>query len=803
MNRLLYYQQDFTNFENRKQKYHTTLNIMKNYLIAGIFLLANVGGHISYAQPLKLNPDNIDEIVNAMTLEEKSKLVVGCGRSVAFLAAFGGNGMIGQHSDIVSGAAGSTYAIDRLGISATVVADGPAGLRISPTRDNTDKTFYCTGFPVGISLASSWNVDLVKEVGAAIGNEVLEYGVDVLLAPGMNLHRSPLCGRNFEYYSEDPLVTGKIAAAYINGVQSNGVGTSIKHYAANSQETNRKGVNDVIAQRPLRELYLKGFEIAVREAKPWTVMSSYNLLNGEYTQESRDLLTTVLRDEWGFDGIVMSDWTDWAATRSQAKEILAGQDLKMPGSQVLTDEIANAVKNGDVSMADLDKCVKRMLEYIVRTPRFKGYKFSENPDLKKHAEVTRQSATEGMVLLKNDKETLPMKNVENVAVFGINSYDFIAGGTGSGNVNKAYVVDLMEGLTNAGLKPTEDLADLYKSYKTYQEAKNAAVGTRSSMLGKPVLPEMEVSRNIIDIQARKADMAILTIGRQAGEGRDRAIDDDFNITVLERQMLSDICDAFHMLGKKVVVILNMGNAIETASWKGLPDAILMAWQPGQEGGNSVADVLIGKSNPSGKLTMTFPINCLDEPSSFNFPIGVQSTSAAGGAQRKNIDYTLHAEGMDVGYRYFNTNNVNVSYPFGFGLSYTTFAYSKPSVKANGDGFIASVTVTNTGKVAGKEVVQLYVSAPAGGLEKPACELKSFTKTRELKPGESQTLTFPVDAYTLASFNESTSSWETASGTYTLGFASNVEDVRQSATFNMKKQYSWKVANVLAPNMELK
>ncbi len=773
---------------------------MKQAIFSIFLLIVTATGAI--AQNLKLNENNIDEIVNALTLEEKSKLLVGCGRSVAFLAAFGGNGMIGQHSDIVSGAAGSTFEIERLGITPTVVADGPAGLRISPTREGTDRTFYCTGFPVGISLASSWNTELVREVGAAIGNEVLEYGVDVLLAPGMNLQRSPLGGRNFEYYSEDPLVTGKIAAAFINGVQSNGVGTSIKHYAANSQETNRKGVNDVVSQRPLRELYLKGFEIAVREAHPWTVMSSYNLLNGEYTQESYDLLTTILRDEWGFDGIVLSDWTDKAETRSAAREIHAGQDLKMPGAPVLSEDIVAAVKEGRVSMEDVDLCVKRMLQYIVRTPRFKGYKFSENPDLKAHAAITRQSATEGMVLLKNDKGTLPIKSAEKIAVFGITSYDFIAGGTGSGNVNKAYVVDLIEGLNNAGLKPSESLADLYMAYKDFQETKNAAYGQRSTILGKPVLPEMEIDRRLIDLQAAQTDMAILTIGRQAGEGRDRAIDDDFNLTRLERQMMSDICDAFHLQGKKVVVILNMGNAIETASWKGMPDAILMAWQPGQEGGNSVADVLVGKSNPSGKLTMTFPVNCMDVPSSFNFPIGAQPAAGGAAGNRKNYDYTLHSEGMDVGYRYFNTNNVEVSYPFGFGLSYTTFAYGKPTVKAVADGFEAAVTVTNTGKVAGKEVVQLYVSAPEGGLEKPSAELRSFAKTRELQPGESQTLTFKVDTYTLASFNEVTSSWETAAGRYTLLFASNVEDVRQTAVFTLKKPAAWKAADVLAPDRPL-
>ena len=291
--------------------------IMKKEILTICVIL--FGSISAITAQVKLQTDNVDEVLKAMTLEEKAMLVVGGNRQIA--ATSDNNGMIGGHAQRVPGAAGATQAIPRLGIPSSVLTDGPAGVRISPKRDNDTNTYFCTGFPVGTALACTWNTQLIEEVGKCIGNEVLEYGCDVLLAPGMNIHRSPLCGRNFEYYSEDPFVTGKTAAAYVRGVQSQGVGTSIKHYAANSQETNRMGVDEVISQRALREIYLKGFEIAVREAAPWTVMSSYNRLNGPFTQENRELLTTILRDEWGFNGIVMTDWT---GIRNTAAQIQAG-----------------------------------------------------------------------------------------------------------------------------------------------------------------------------------------------------------------------------------------------------------------------------------------------------------------------------------------------------------------------------------------------------------------------------------------------------------------------------------------------
>ena len=767
----------------------------KTIVTACAILLGSIG---TMTAQVRLQANNVDEVLKVMTLEEKAMLVVGGNRQIASTE---NNGMIGGHAQRVPGAAGTTQAIPRLGIPSTVLTDGPAGVRINPRRDNDANTYFCTGFPVGTALACTWNTQLVEEVGKCIGNEVLEYGCDVLLAPGMNIHRSPLCGRNFEYYSEDPIVTGKIAAAYVRGVQSQGVGVSVKHFAANSQETNRMGVDEVMSQRALREIYLKGFEIAVRESAPWTVMSSYNRINGPFTQENRELLTTILRDEWSFDGIVMTDWT---GLRNTAAQIQAGNDLMEPGADSQIKDIMDKVKSGVLKESDLDICVKRILQYLTKTPAFRAYKYTNKPDLKAHADVTRRSATEGMVLLKNDGQALPMSNTKTVSVFGITSYDFIAGGTGSGDVNKAYTIDMMQGLTEAGLKVNTKLANLYKSYKDYQTSLTAAAPARGGWFwGKAVLPEMAVSRPIINVQAQESDLAIITLGRQAGEGSDRQVDDDFTLTDVERQLITDVCNAFHLANKPVVVVLNMGNVIETASWKSMPDAILLAWQPGQEGGYSVADVLTGKAYPSGKLTMTWPNNLIDLPSSASFPnVRPAAPRGRGNNKAEFQDYTKHTEDINVGYRHFTTTKESVSYPFGFGLSYTTFAYSKPVVKATKDGLTATITITNTGKRAGKEVVELYVSAPAGGLEKPARELKAFAKTRELQPNQSETLTMNLSLYDLASYNETTQAWETAAGKYTIGFGASVEDIRTTAPFNLSKQQSVKCHDVMKPNMQL-
>ena len=744
------------------------------------------------AQP-QLREDNVEEVLKAMTLQEKATLLVGGARSAIV------NGVTTGVAANVPGAAGNTRPIERLGIPSTVLADGPAGLRIQPTRQGDSNTYYCTGFPVGTLLASSWDVDLVKSMTRAMGNEVLEYGVDVLLAPGMNIHRNPLCGRNFEYFSEDPLLSGKMAAAYVKGIQSNGVGTSIKHYAANNQETNRNEDDAVISQRALREIYLKNFEIAVKEAQPWTVMSSYNKLNGDYTQQSEGLLTTVLRDEWGFTGIVMTDWGNKAGTVKSAK---AGNDLMEPGNQNEIDRIVAGVQDGTISQEELDRNVRNMLNYIVRTPRFKGYQFSNKPDLKAHAALARRVAGESVVLLRNEA-ALPLKGTEKVALYGVSSVDFVAGGTGSGDVNKAYVVNMVEGMRNAGFTLDKSLVDYYYAYKAYDKAQKGLNNSGFSWFFSRKLSEVAIPADAIAAESKANDVAVVVLGRNAGEGADRKMMDDFELTAVERELLQNVSTSFHARGKKVIVVLNVGGVIETNSWKNLVDAIVLPWSPGQEGANAVADVLIGKVNPSGKLPMTFPVNFMDHPSSANFPYNYQqgaSRAFSWGPRQpqKDVDYTNYEEGIWVGYRHFVTRGVEVSYPFGFGLSYTTFAYSKPTVKAVDDGFQASITVTNTGSVAGKEVVELYVSAPAGGLDKPARELKAFAKTRELKPGESQTLTLKVSAYELASFNEAASAWEAAAGNYKVQFGASVDDIRATAAFTLKKAQSWPVHNVLAP-----
>ena len=740
------------------------------------------------AQP-KLKADNIDEVLKAMTLEEKAQLLVG-GGSDDFV---GSGAMLGHQKKLVAGAAGTTVAIPRLGIPATVVADGPAGVHIDAHRDGTSQTFYATGFPIGTCLASTWNTELVEQVGRAIGNETLEYGIDVILGPGMNLHRNPLCGRNFEYYSEDPIVTGAIGAAVIKGIQSQGVGVSAKHFAVNSQETARTKVDERVSQRALRELYLKGFEMAVRQSQPWTLMSSYNIINGVYAQGNKDLLTTILRNEWGFKGIVMTDWIGKREQLPTEQEVSAGNDLMMPGYAAQVEDIVQAVKAGRLDIKDVDRNVRNMLAYIVKTPRFKGYKFSNKPDLKAHAAITRQSSTEGMVLLKNGnpgvaEPVLPMRNLKTVALFGVNSYDFFSGGLGSGCVNVPYVVDMVQGLKNVGVATTPLLTEIYQNYVRYAKAKLKA--DKNPMMwfldqGQPKLDEIDISDRCVQHEVNEADAAIVTIGRQAGEGMDRQIDGEFNLTRQEQDMIFRVSDRFHAQGKPVIVIINSGSVMETASWRDRVDAILCAWQPGEEGGNSVADVLTGKANPSGKLTMTWPIAAADHPSTRNYPqdYDMYSYREMQGWESgiPNESFVNHEEDIYVGYRYFDTFRKQVAYPFGFGLSYTTFEFSKPVVKVSGDMVSVSITVKNTGSVSGKEVAQVYVSAPKGQIEKPLHELKAFAKTRELKPGESQVLTMQIAKRDLASFDEDGSRWMAEAGVYTFCIGSSVCDIKATAT----------------------
>ena len=753
----------------------------------------------------KLGKSSIDKVIAAMTLEEKATLVVGAGME----NATGDATVIGTTRQLVLGAAGTTVPIPRLGIPAIVLADGPAGLRITPEREGESQTYYCTAFPVATALASSWNSALVEKVGEAMGNEVLEYGVDIILAPGMNLQRNPLCGRNFEYYSEDPLVTGKMAAAMVRGLQSNGVGTTIKHFAAYNQETNRMYSDSRLTQRALREIYLKGFEIAVKESLPLGVMSSYNSINGTSASHSKDLLTTILRNEWGFDGFVVSDWF---GGKDGTAMIQAGNDLLMPGLPMHTKVIIKAVEEGNLDIAVLDNVVRNILNVIVELPRFKGYKYSNKPDLKSHAEIVRQAASEGMVLLEN-KDVLPFPNsLKNIAVYGVTSYEFIAGGSGSGDVNKAYSVSLIEGLTNAGYQLNKELKNRYEKH-VFEENEKNRLDPEDRLA--PYLPSVRPVEILIETeqlkqQAATSEIALITIGRNSGEFLDRKVKDDFELTQSEQTLIESICNVFHSAGKKVVVILNTGGVIEVASWKGKPDAILLAWQGGQECGNAVVDILSGKVNPSGKLTMTFPVKYMDVASSVNFPydfvlsspmeiaLGRRGIEEADRIQ--NVDYTIYEEDIYVGYRFFDTLGKEVSYPFGYGLSYTNFEYSNVIIKDEPDNvYTVEVEIKNSGNVSGKEVVQLYISAPENPSHgKPKKELKAFSKTKELQPGESQKITMKVKALELASFDEKNSSWLTDSGIYKFHIGASSKDIYSTVEAIIKNEIRMKVNNVLLP-----
>ena len=767
-------------------------------LILCVFTGVSINAQTAIKTLPQLGKDPLSRVIAAMTLEEKVNLVVGQGmRMPGAPSEISKNTeqmspVVGQTQDQVSGAAGTTYPIPRLGIPSIVVADGPAGLRISPTRQNDKATYYCTAFPVATLLASTWDVDLVNKVGQVIGNEVLEYGVDVILGPGMNIHRNPLCGRNFEYYSEDPYVTGKIAAAMVNGIESNGVGTSAKHFAANNAETNRNSLNTIVSERALREIYLKGFGIMVEEAQPWTIMSSYNLINGTYAPESYDLLTKVLRNDWGFKGFVM---TDWFGGRDAVAMMNAGNDLLMPGNPNQNKAILEAAKAGKLDVKVLDKNVERILNIILQSPKFKGYKISNKPDLKAHAEVSRQVASEGMVLLKNDNSALPISdNIKKIAAFGNSSYEIITGGTGSGDVNEAYSVALVEGLQNAGLSVDENLKILYEAY--LKAAKAGRQRSRGFMMGSVPIAELSINSDIINSIVNLTDIAIITIGRNSGEGYDRRDGEgDFLLAPVEKELITSVTSAFHSKGKKSIVILNVGGVIETASWKEIPDAILLAWQAGQETGNSIADILVGKVNPSGKLATTFPVNYKDVPSASNFPgkvIGQTQPKAdkepdmAASFMRPQPAEVTYEEGIYVGNRYFTTFNVPVSFEFGYGLSYTAFECSnlKLSSIKFGSKLTATVEVRNTGRSEGKEVVQLYLTAPGEKLDKPAMELKGFKKSKLLKPGESQVLSFDISKKDLASFDPVLSAWTAEKGIYTVKAGASSKNLSQTATFNL-------------------
>ncbi|MBM0659191.1 beta-glucosidase [Capnocytophaga genosp. AHN8471] len=731
-------------------------------------------------QPPQLNKNNIKEVVKAMTLDEKIQFVSGIGMSISL----GSDGPVaGSIGGKVVGAAGATLAIPRLSIPSVIMADGPAGLRIEPTIVNGEK-IYTTAFPVGSLIASTWNTTLTTSVGKAMGNEVKEMGVDVLLAPGMNLIRNPLCGRNYEYYSEDPVLSGEMATAAVNGVQSQGVGVSVKHFVANNQESNRNSVSALVSQRALRELYLRGFEIAIKKSSPWTVMSSYNKINDTYVSENPELLTTILRDEWNFKGMVT---TDWFSGRKYANQVKAGNDLLMPGRKQEAKKIKEALDEGSLKETELDRNIERILQLVVKTPVFANYRYSQHPDFITNRAIAQQAAEEGMVLLKN-KAVLPLA-AGKIALLGNASYDTFVGGTGSGEVQSAYTISFYDGLKKAGFSLDENLKKAYLSYITEEKAKRPK---RMSILDviKPV-EEFPISEEQLQQMSRNCEAAIITIGRSAGEGSDRSVETDYVLNDKELALIKATASAFHAQGKKLIVALNIDAVVEVTKWQDLADALLITWLPGQEAGNVFANIITGKTNPSGKLPQTMALSYSDIPSATAFP----------GTPKRSPSESVYNEGIYVGYRYFSSFGKPVAYPFGYGLSYTQFEMKKLKAPTKFSKKLSlSVEVTNVGEVAGKEVVQVYLSAPAKSMDKPALELKAFAKTELLSPKQSQTFSFTLTPESLASFDTARSAWVVEAGTYTVKVGNSVENILQTATFTVPKEIVvQKVADVLKPN----
>jgi beta-glucosidase len=742
----------------------------------------------AFAQLPQLNKNNIPAVVKALTLEEKARLIMGLGMNIP-------GDLLGpnlappdtiKRVNPVPGSAGITYAVPRLGIPAIILADGPAGLRIDPTRPNDTKKYYCTAFPIGTMLASTWNDALVQKVGKAMGNEVKERGVDIYLAPALNTHRNVLGGRNFEYYSEDPLISGRTAAAYINGVQSNGVGTSIKHFAANNHEANRMKIDVQVSQRAMREIYLRGFEYAITTSKPWTVMSSYNKINGTYTSQNKGLITTILQDEWKFKGLVV---TDWFSGDDGAAQMNAGNHMIMPGTKNQYDQIIAASKDGSLSEERLNKNVEKVLELILRSNTFKKYKYSDKPNYKENVTAAIDAATEGIVLLKNNDNSLPINNKKTkIALLGNASYKTVTGGSGSGDVNKAYSVSIYQGLKN-NFEVNKYLQKDYVSYMN--KAESELPKPTIWFMPMPSVAEKEITKAEAQEYATKNDVAVLTIRRTSGEFIDRKVEDDYLLNDLEKSNIKNVSEAFHAKKKKLIVLLNIGGVIEMKSWEANADAILLTWQGGQEAGKAIASVVNGEVNPSGKLATTFPVKYEDLASAEGFPGTPDSLPTS----------VQYRDGIYVGYRYFEKFKVPVTYEFGYGMSYTKFDYSNIKISNSSfkDKVLVTLDVTNTGTLAGKEVVELYLGAPTTTLDKPVKELKAFGKTELLAPGKKVKMTFTINKIDLASFNEAQSAWVADAGAYKIYVGASSKNIKLTTGFILPKiLVVKKVNNVLAP-----
>ncbi|MBW7881297.1 MAG: glycoside hydrolase family 3 C-terminal domain-containing protein [Caldilineaceae bacterium] len=649
-----------------------------------------------------------------------------------------------EKAALCTGASGwTTVPVERLGVPELVMSDGPHGVRRVPDVHALGApSLPATCFPTASCLAATWNKDLLYEMGQALAQEAIALNVHVLLGPGVNMKRTPLCGRNFEYFSEDPYLAGELAASLINGIQSKGVGTSLKHFAANNQEFQRFSIDALVDERTLREIYLPAFEIAVKKARPWTVMCAYNKLNGTYCSEHHELLVDLLKREWGFEGVVVSDW---GAVHDRVKALQGGVDLEMPGPRPRrTQAVVDAVRAGELDETLLNDAVRRILNLVFRsaeTPQEGSF------DLAAHHALARRIAGEGIVLLKNNG-ILPLQSPRRIAVIGRAAREPHYQGGGSSHINPTHIDN-----------PFDELQRLAgPAQLTYSE-------------GYPAIASCE--QGLIDAAvdaARNADVALIYVALPASkesEGYDRP---DLDLTAQQVALIK----AVTAVQPETVVILNNGSAVTMQEWIDGAAAVLEAWMMGQAGGGAIADVLFGKLNPSGKLAETFPARLADTPAHINFP-----------GDNGQVRY---GEGLFIGYRYYDAKEVPVLFPFGHGLSYTTFAYSNSRVSATTfndvDGLSVTVDVTNTGAVAGKEIVQVYVRDREARLVRPLKELKGFAKV-ELQPGETKTVTFPLDFRAFAYYHPGHKSWITESGEFKILIGASAADIRCTETVMLR------------------
>jgi beta-glucosidase len=659
----------------------------------------------------------ITNLIKKMSLEEKAALCTGAGPW-------------------------TTTPVERLGVPEMTVTDGPHGVRrVEDLHTIVSRSVPATCFPTAASMASTWDVDLIHKLGEAIAEECIALEVDVVLGPGVNMKRIPLCGRNFEYYSEDPYLAGEIAVSFIKSVQSKGVGTSLKHFAANNQEYQRSTISSEIDERTLREIYLPAFEAAVKKAKPWTVMCSYNKLNGTYAAENHRLLTEILKEEWGFEGFVVSDW---GAVHDRVDALEAGLDLEMPGPRERrVKAVIEAVRSGKLDEQVLDEAVRRILNIVFKAAETnKGGSF----DVVRHHALARKVAGEGMVLLKNDG-VLPLKNHKKIAVIGRTAKEAHYQGGGSSHI-----------------KPTQ-------LDNPYEELQKMAGDTELSY-AEGYLDEDSFDQALIDEASKNAgsaDVALLYLALPAtkeSEGYDRP---DLDLTAHQVALIKSVS----AVQPNTIVILNNGAPLVMSEWIDGTAAVLEAWMMGQAGGGAIADVLFGKVNPSGKLAETFPLKLIDTPAYINYP-------GENGAVR-------YGEGIFMGYRYYDTKEVATLFPFGYGMSYTTFDYQNPKVSSQTfrdvDGLTVSVDVTNTGKMAGKEVVQVYVQDHKSRLVRPTKELKGFAKV-ELQPGETTTVTVSLDLRAFAYYHPAYRQWITEDGEFGILIGASSTDIRCTKTVTL-------------------